>query len=96
MAALVDKAVLIGSMLASIGLAMVGFAAYDRVRGKRDEQDGEADGGVSESHATREFRLSPQLNAALWGVPALPRQSPEASAPRKQSARPYRAEPPSS
>ena len=67
LAALVDGAVVIGGLLVWMGLTMVGFAAYDRVRGKKDELDGEADGGVSESHATREFRLSPQLKAALWG-----------------------------
>lgn len=71
LAALVDAAVIVGSMAALVGLGIAGGVAYARIRGREDEREGDEEDEPSDIHPrTREFPQSPQLRAALLGASA--------------------------
>jgi hypothetical protein len=79
LAALVDAAVVIGGLVAVVGLAFAGAVAYARFRrdedDDEDEQEDDADGDKqdepSDMHCTTgEFHQSPELRAALYGASA--------------------------
>jgi hypothetical protein len=71
LAALVDAAIVIGGMAAVGGVGIAGVVAYARVRGDKDEQDGDERDEPSAAQCTpREFRQSPELSAALSGASA--------------------------
>jgi hypothetical protein len=71
LAALVDAAIVVGGVAGVGGIGIAGVIVYARVRGDKDEQDGdEQDEPSAIQCMTREFRQSPELSAALSGASA--------------------------
>jgi hypothetical protein len=69
LAGVVDAGLLIGGGIATIGLTIASFAAYERVRGS-DGHDTEGDPEASSPRFPREYPQSRQFQAALWGASA--------------------------
>jgi hypothetical protein len=68
-AGLIDAAALIGGIGAAVGLGIGVAIMYPRVRGKKDHEDRDENGGPSDTRATkRRFHQSSQLHAALRGA----------------------------